>query len=91
MCLGAIILSGIRKIVYAYEDVMGGGTDCDLTTLQPLYSDNHTAIIANILRNESVSLFKSYFADPGNEYWKGSLLAQYTLSQQGTGKRNSKS
>ncbi len=91
MCLGAIILSGIRKIVYAYEDVMGGGTGCDLTTLQPLYSDNHIAIVANIVRNESVNLFKSYFADPGNEYWKGSLLAQYTLSQEGIGQRNSKS
>ena len=81
MCLGAIILSGIRKIVFAYEDVMGGGTGCNLTTLQPLYSDNHISIVANIKRNESVSLFKSYFADPGNEYWKGSLLARYTLSQ----------
>jgi tRNA(adenine34) deaminase len=81
MCLGAIILSGIRKIVYAYEDVMGGGTGCDLTALHPLYSDNHISIVANIMRNESVSLFKSYFADPGNDYWKGSLLARFTLSQ----------
>ena len=81
MCLGAIILSGIRKIVYAYEDVMGGGTGCNLTTLRPLYSDNHISIEANIMRDESVNLFKSYFLDPGNDYWKGSLLAQYTLNQ----------
>ena len=81
MCLGAIILSGIRKIVYAYEDVMGGGTGCNLATLRPLYSGNHISIEANIMRDESVNLFKSYFLDPGNDYWKDSLLARYTLNQ----------
>ena len=81
MCLGAIVLSGIRKIVYAYEDVMGGGTGCNLTALRPLYSNNHISIEANIMRNESVNLFKSYFLDPENNYWKGSLLARYTLNQ----------
>ena len=44
MCLGAIMLSGIRKIVYAYEDVMGGGTGCDLSGLKPLYSNNHMSV-----------------------------------------------
>jgi tRNA(adenine34) deaminase len=81
MCLGAIILNGIRKIVYAYEDVMGGGTDCDLASLHPLYSGNHISVVANIMRNKSLSLFKSFFADPKNDYWKDSLLARYTLSQ----------
>jgi tRNA(adenine34) deaminase len=81
MCLGAIILSGIRKIVYAYEDVMGGGTGCNLTALRPLYSGNHISIEANIMRDESINLFKSYFLDPGNDYWKDSLLARYTLNQ----------
>jgi tRNA(adenine34) deaminase len=68
---------------------MGGGTGCDLTNLKPLYSDNPIDVTANIMRAESVSLFKSYFADPGNEYWKGSLLAQYTLGQQDTDRKNS--
>lgn len=81
MCLGAIILSGIRRIVYAYEDIMGGGANCDLNALQPLYSENHITIVPNIMRSESLALFKSYFADPGNDYWKGSLLAKYTLGQ----------
>ncbi len=36
MCFGAILLAGIRKIVYAYEDVMGGGLQCDLQYLPPL-------------------------------------------------------
>jgi tRNA(adenine34) deaminase len=27
MCFSAILLSGIGRIVYAYEDVMGGGPD----------------------------------------------------------------
>lgn len=29
MCFGAVLLSGIGTLVYAYEDVMGGGTACD--------------------------------------------------------------
>ncbi|MBA3012082.1 MAG: nucleoside deaminase, partial [Desulfobacula sp.] len=30
MCFAAILLAGIKKIVFAYEDPMGGGTACDL-------------------------------------------------------------
>ena len=37
MCLGAMMLSGISEVVYAYEDVMGGGTRCDLSKMTPLY------------------------------------------------------
>ena len=39
MCFAAIILSGIKTIVFAYEDAMGGGTCCDLESLPPLYRD----------------------------------------------------
>jgi tRNA(adenine34) deaminase len=81
MCLGALILNGVRKIVYAYEDVMGGGTSCELTSLKPLYRNNRITIVADILRNESLQLFKTFFTDPNNNYWKDSLLAQYTLRQ----------
>ena len=31
MCLGALILNGVDKIVYAYEDVMGGAAGLDRT------------------------------------------------------------
>ena len=81
MCLGAIILSGIRQIVFAYEDVMGGGTTCDLTKLSPLYANSRISITRNVLREESLALLKAYFSDPANTYWQGSLLAGYTLSQ----------
>ncbi|QTA91682.1 nucleoside deaminase [Desulfonema magnum] len=81
MCFAAILLSGIGKIVYAYEDVMGGGTQCDLTRLPPLYKNRQISIVPDILREESLELFKAFFANPDNNYWKGSLLAQYTLSQ----------
>ncbi len=83
MCFGAILLSGIGKIVYAYEDIMGGGTRCDLTKLPPLYKNRQISIVPNILREESLELFKTFFANPENNYWKGSLLAEYTLSQAG--------
>lgn len=81
MCVGALILSGISEIVYAYEDIMGGGTNCDLTKLSPLYKNSQISIIPNILRKESLELFKVFFKNPENSYWRGSLLARYTLGQ----------
>ena len=79
MCYSALILAGIGSIVYAYEDVMGGGTGCDLSQLNPLYKTSSVKIVPNILRHESLKLFKDYFADPANVYLKRSLLAEYTL------------
>ena len=81
MCYSAIFLSGIRKIVYAYEDVMGGCTRCDLTKLAPLYKNDLISITPNILRKKSLELFKTYFNNPKNIYWKGSLLSGYTLNK----------
>ena len=81
MCLGALILSGIGEIVYAYEDVMGGRTQCNLSSLTPLYRDHNISIVPNILRRQSLELFKAFFQNPENTYWQGSLLARYTLDQ----------
>jgi tRNA(adenine34) deaminase len=81
MCFGAIVLAGIRRIVYAYEDVMGGGTGCRLESLPPLYPDAGMTIVGHVLREPSLKLFKAFFAKPDNSYWKGSLLAEYTLAQ----------
>ena len=81
MCLGALVLSGIGEIVYVYEDVMGGGTHCDLTKLTPLYKNFRPSIVQNVLRDESLKLFKAFFQNPENAYWRGSLLASYTLNQ----------
>jgi len=81
MCYGAILISGIGTIVYAYEDAMGGGTGCDRTRLSPLYAGNKITIIPGICRAESLALFKSYFGAPQTVYWRGSLLSDYTLDQ----------
>ncbi len=81
MCYSAIVLSGISKIVYAYEDVMGGCTRCDLTKLSPFYKERKIKIIPDILRDKSMELFKIYFENQKNTYWKDSLLAGYTLRQ----------
>ena len=81
MCFGAIALSGIRTIVYAYEDAMGGGTNINFSELPPFYKDIQIKIIPHILRQESLKLFQTYFSNPKNTYWKGSLLEQYTLNQ----------
>lgn len=81
MCFSTIILNNIRTIVYAYEDVMGGGTNLPLNKLNPLYSSMQINIIPNVLRMESLVLFKEFFQDTGNAYWQDSLLSRYTLEQ----------
>jgi tRNA(adenine34) deaminase len=81
MCLAASMLSNVDEIVYAYEDVMGGGTSCDISKLAPLYHHRQLAVVTGILRKESLELFKTFFRNPANVYWQGSLLAEYTLKQ----------
>ena len=81
MCYAALILAGIGKIVFAYEDVMGGGSACELSRLNPLYKNSPITVVANVLRTESLQLFKAYFSNPTNSYWKQSLLAEYTMAQ----------
>ena len=81
MCYAALILNGIRQIVYAYEDVMGGGTNIDLKRLNPFYKDMEITVIPHVLRQDSLMLVKKFFSDPQRGYLKGTLLAQYTLRQ----------
>ena len=81
MCFAAILLAGIERIVYAYEDVMGGGTQCDRSTMAPLYRDAAPVVIADVCRSESLVLFQRFFSDPDNGYWADSLLSRYTLAQ----------
>ncbi|MGD9009053.1 MAG: nucleoside deaminase [Desulfobacteraceae bacterium] len=80
MCFGALLISGIGTIVYAYEDAMGGGTSCDRSRLPELYRENGIRIISGVNRQESLDLFKAYFSDPDIDYWRGSYLARYTLA-----------
>jgi tRNA(adenine34) deaminase len=82
MCFSALILNGFRKIVYAYEDAMGGGTNLPLSALSPLYAAMEVEVVPAVLRLESLALFQQFFRNPDNPYWKGSLLADYTLRQE---------
>jgi tRNA(adenine34) deaminase len=82
MCFSAILLSGISRIVYAYEDVMGGGTACDRSGMTPLYRDTEMTVVAGVLREKSLALFQRFFRRPGNDYWADSLLSRYTLAQE---------
>ncbi len=81
MCFAALMLAGVGTIVYAYEDVMGGGTACDLTRLPPLYRRQRPRILGGVLRRDSLERFQTFFADPDNDYWRESALAGYTLAQ----------
>ncbi|MDD9302816.1 MAG: nucleoside deaminase [Desulfobacter sp.] len=84
MCFSAILLSGIKTIVFAYEDVMGGGTCVDLSALPPLYRDAGVKVVSSVLRQKSLDLFYDFFNKEANLYWKGSLLEAYTLAQKQT-------
>ena len=81
MCFAAIILAGIKKIVYAYEDPMGGGTGCDLSSMTPLYKDAKIEVVPGVLREKSLDLFYKFFKKDTNLYWKNSFLEAYTLEQ----------
>jgi tRNA(adenine34) deaminase len=81
MCYATLIVNGLRKFVYSYEDAMGGGTNLPLHHLSPLYRDLEVEIRKGVLRQQSLGNFKEFFANPDNDYLKGSLLAEYTLSQ----------
>ena len=85
MCFGAILINGIKRIVYAYEDAMGGGTRCNLQSLSPFYKDQRVVIIPDILRTESLKLFIDFFADPKNQYLRNTELALYSLKQHSRG------
>ncbi len=82
MCFTTLLLNGIRRIVYGFEDVMGGGSDLDLTSLRPLYNEIKVEIIPHICRTESLALFKSFFTNSDNSYWQSSLLASHILKQE---------
>ena len=92
MCLGALILNGIKRIVYAYEDVMGGATGLDFSRPMTgaagpvggffndnLYAKSRIEILGGIKRKESLVLLKRFFSDSAQSYWKDSLLYKYTL------------
>jgi tRNA(adenine34) deaminase len=81
MCYVTLILNGFRSIVYAYEDIMGGGTSLDTTELAPLYREMSITITPRVLRKDSLELFRTFFADQNNSYWQDSPLASYTLAQ----------
>ncbi|MCI5207872.1 MAG: nucleoside deaminase [Candidatus Electrothrix sp. ATG2] len=79
MCYTTLLLSGVRRFVWAYEDVMGGGTNLPLGQLAPLYQDMEVQLVPDILRQESLTLFGQFFTR--YSYWQDSLLADYTLAQ----------
>ncbi len=92
MCTGALVISGVKKIVFAYEDVMGGACGLDFSgglsacsfqeDLQSLYGEAAPEVVPGVLRKESLRLFKSFFSKPDNLYLKNTILEQYTLRQE---------
>ncbi|MCU0585056.1 MAG: nucleoside deaminase [Desulfobacterales bacterium] len=81
MCFGALLLAGIGRVVYAFEDVMGGAAALDRSHWSPLYRERAIAVRSGLRRAESLALFKKFFSDPEKHYCRGTLLAAYILEQ----------
>ena len=81
MCYATLIVNGVRRIVYGYEDAMGGGTNLQLKTLSPLYCSIEMEVIPFVLRAQSLELFQRFFRGEDSTYLRNSLLAEYTLNQ----------
>jgi len=81
MCFSALLVSGVRKYVYGYEDVMGGGTNLPREKLAPLYNEMEVSIVKGVLREKSLRLFQDFFKSADCNYLRDTLLAKYTLSQ----------
>lgn len=82
MCYGALLINQISTIVYSYEDAMGGGINLPLAHLTPLYRNMEVSIVPNVMRRESLELFKAFFQSPACSYLQNTYLAEYTLSQE---------
>lgn len=80
MCYTTLLLSGIRTFVWAYEDIMGGGTALPLGRLPSLYAEMRVECTPRILRIEALLLFQDFFRR--YPYWADSELASYTLAQE---------
>lgn len=81
MCYSTLLVNNVTKVVYGFEDVMGGGTNLPLKVLNPLYSKLDVEVVPGIMREECLALFKTFFSSETNTYLKGTLLAEYTLKQ----------
>lgn len=86
MCYATLILNGFRTIVFGFEDVMGGGSGLELARLPSLYSSMQVRVIPGVGRSACLELFQRFFKDEKNDYWRDSLLSQYTLEQSNQGK-----
>ena len=82
MCFSTLLVNGVRRFVYSYEDAMGGGTNLPLALLSPLYQNLRPTIIGAVLRSHSLALFKEFFASPQCQYLQNSMLADYTRQQE---------
>lgn len=81
MCYATMLVNGVRRFVFSYEDAMGGGTNLPLQMLSPLYRGMNVLVVGEVLRDKSLALFKGFFSSPDCQYLKSSLLASYTLNQ----------
>ncbi len=80
MCFSTLVVNNVRRVVYGYEDAMGGGTNLPFHLLSPLYKRYKMEIVKHVMREECLQLFHRFFSNPENDYLHNTLLAEYTLS-----------
>ncbi len=80
MCYSTLLVNGVTRFVYGYEDAMGGGTNLPLAELAPLYRNIDVELTGGVRRQECLALFKEFFSSNKSMYLSNSYLAHYTLN-----------
>ncbi len=67
MCLGAILLSRVKRVVYGAKDLRHGVLGSWIDLLEKPHPTHHVEIMGGILENQSSQLMKDFFKLRRNE------------------------
>lgn len=70
MCLGALALLRVNRIVYALEDGFGGDLKHDPSSKTPMFARNKISFTSGVMREEALKIFRNFFSrQPINSFW----------------------
>lgn len=96
MCLGALLINGVKRIVFGFEDVMGGACGIDLSrritwrsyegaihglVMDYIYDGAEIEFEGGVLRDKCLGLFAEFYSSRASSYLDSTLLKEYTLRQ----------
>ena len=76
MCLGALVIHRITKIIYSCPDPHGGVSSLNNLNMKNWYRENWPTIEGGLLRKESLKLMIDFLENKKGESWKR-MLSMY--------------